>query len=598
MTEQRDGVDWAGLKHAYGLADDVPQLLRAMEDLDEDVRAEALDGLGSSLCHQETVYSGTAPAVPRLGRLAVHGPGHRKEVLWLLVAIAGGNGRRVDTEAVRRAIAEVLPSLLGLVTDEDPGVRQSMVWLIASCGEGALPLMPLLRARLATERSADVRADVVTALGLLDVSEPTRTERGRALLSAPEPEVRLAAATDLLRTADVPFPAHVVECALEAYDAQRHVTLHRGPWPERYRPLDQRLLDDPDAALSAVARGMPLAQSITDTWRDRERDVLPWLVKEAEHAHQLYAIARAGAALEDGDPAPWLVPFLEAPDAGVRVAAVVAAVRFRVPDAIGRVLSLLDELPEDPGTAQAVRAAVEVFGEEARPVAARIAERPRGAWTGVLAHFPDLAARCLGELVGCVPDSASALAALGPDAGPSAERALLDAARQGSAAAAFAYAQVSGDHSVAVEHIRAGLDGDSWRWWLRDAGRLGSAGTELVPQLGRRLSSPSRDTRAAAAAAIWRITGRTTDALAALSDQLACSESFYEPQMESLRALTEMGRLPRQARPVVERLAWSPRRVAAAGLFDDGTPHPDDEARVLAKKLLAAAADHVRAEAE
>ncbi|MFD7439872.1 hypothetical protein [Streptomyces sp. NPDC059909] len=590
MTEQEqfDGVDWAGLAHAYGSAEDVPELLRAMEDPDEDVRDEALDELVSSLCHQGTVYPGTAPAVPRLGRLALHGPGHRQQLLWLLGGIADGSGTRADTEAARRAIAEVLPSLLGLVTDEDPGVRQAMVWLIASCGEGALPLMPLLRARLESERNADVRADVVTALGLLDVSEAARTKRGRALLSGPGPEVRLAAATDLLRTAEVPFPAQLVECALEAYEA-RPTALHRGPWPEHYRPLDERLLDDPDAALRAVARGVPLAQRIIDTWRDRERDVLPWLVKDAEHAYQLYAIARAGAALEGGDPAPWLIPFLESPDRGLRAAAAVAAVRLRVPDAIGRVLALMDELPEDSGTAHAVLAAVEVFGAEARPVAARAAERPRGEWAAALAHFPDLAARCLGELIGCVPDSAVALAALGRDAGPAAERALLAAAHEGSAAAAFAYARVTGDHSVAVELVRSELNGDRPLWWLLDAGRLGPAGAELVPLLERRLPSPSRDTRAAAAAAIWRITGRTTDTLAPPADQLARSEGFYQLEMESLRALTEMGRLPRHARPAVERLALSPRRIAAAGPFDDGTPHPDDEARALARKLLATA---------
>ncbi|MGW7365288.1 hypothetical protein ACWGI8_18055 [Streptomyces sp. NPDC054841] len=589
MMERLDEVDWAGLTHAYGPADDVPELLRAAGDAEEGVRDEALDELVSSLCHQGTVYSSTAPAVPFLGRLALHGPGHRVELLWLIGAIADGNGNRNDLAAVRRAIAEVVPSLLGLVVDEARGVRRAMVWLIAACGEGALPLMPLLRARLASEQDTEVRADLVTALGLLDVSEGARTERGRALLSDPEPEVRLAAANDLLRTAETPFPAQLVECAVEAY-AARPVSLGRGPWPDPFQPLDERLLDDPDAALRAVARGMPfLAHGITERWRDRERDVLPWLVKEAEHAYQLYEIARVGSALAGGEHMPWLVPFLESSDDDIRAAAAVVAVRLRVPDAVGRVLRLMDELPEHSGTANAVAAAVEVFGAVAEPVAARVAERPRAEWIGVLAHFPRLAVRCLGELVRAVPDSADVLAALGPDAGPDARRALLAAAHEGDVGAALAYARMTGDHSLAVDHIRAGLNGHHWLRWLGTAGLVGPAGAELLPELERRLSSPSRDTKAAAAAAIWRITGDTTDTVGPTADQLARFQHFYEPQMESLRTLTEMGRLPRQARPAVERLAWSPRRVAAADPFNDGTPHADYVARALARKLLATA---------
>ncbi|MFE3592797.1 hypothetical protein ACFXOY_35445 [Streptomyces niveus] len=98
--------------------------------------------------------------------------------MWLLHGAAEGSGP--EYREVRRAVAAALPSLLRLAADEDPAVRRAMVWTVAACEDASLPLLPLLRARLAEERDADVRADLVTALGLLDVSPETGGARTRA----------------------------------------------------------------------------------------------------------------------------------------------------------------------------------------------------------------------------------------------------------------------------------------------------------------------------------------------------------------------------------------------------------------------------------
>ncbi|MGW7312380.1 hypothetical protein [Streptomyces sp. NPDC054854] len=166
MLDGIDDIDWAELEHAYGRADDVPDLLRAAGSADARVREEASDELHSSLCHQGTVYSATAAAVPFLARLVKDGPGHRLPLLWLLHGAADGTGR--EHRRVRRAVAAALPALLGLTADEDREVRRAMVWIVAACEEASLPLLPLLRARMEEEGDAEVRADLVTALGLLD----------------------------------------------------------------------------------------------------------------------------------------------------------------------------------------------------------------------------------------------------------------------------------------------------------------------------------------------------------------------------------------------------------------------------------------------
>ncbi|MFB6952316.1 HEAT repeat domain-containing protein, partial [Streptomyces niveus] len=190
MLEGIDDIDWPALTHAYGPADDISALLRAAGSPDAALRDPALDELNSSLCHQGSIYPATAAAVPFIARLALEGPGDRLRLMWLLHGAAEGSGP--EYREVRRAVAVALPSLLGLAADEDPAVRRALVWTVAVCEDASLPLLPLLRARLAEERDAEVRADLVTALGLLDVSPETGGARARALLAAPEPPVRRA----------------------------------------------------------------------------------------------------------------------------------------------------------------------------------------------------------------------------------------------------------------------------------------------------------------------------------------------------------------------------------------------------------------------
>ncbi|MEV0778825.1 hypothetical protein [Streptomyces sp. NPDC050428] len=534
-------------------------------------------------------FSATAAAVPFLARLALEGPGDPLRLLWLLHGAAGVTGR--EYRQVRRAVAVALPALLGLVADEDPAVRRAMVWTVAACEDASLPLLPLLRARLEEERDADVRSDLVTALGLLDVSPYTSGARARALLSAPEPPVRRAAVTDLLRTAQLPLPPALVAAAVDAHESAPADETHH-PWPDSYRPLMDRLLDDPDAALRAVERGLPLAWELTEVWRDRERDVLPWLAASAVDAEDLCRVARVGAALAGGEPAPWLAPHLTSDDPAVRVASTLAAIRLRAPGAIGLVLRLMDELPEEAATLRmtplsaggaVVAAAVEVYGAAAEPVVRRVAARPRTEWADALRDFPALAAGHVDDLVRLLP--ASAGQDLGQSAGPAAVRALR--ARAGAGDLTAALARVTGEEGPAVDIVRALPDAVGRRSAaVRVAAELGPRAAVLLPLVEERLKAPSRESRADAAAAIWRVTGRTHDTAPVIADQLARHGDPHQPYPGALRALTAMRLLPAAARPAVEHIAFSPRRVVSGSLCD-GTPHPDLAARELAWRLLA-----------
>ncbi|MFH8616831.1 hypothetical protein ACH4E8_17355 [Streptomyces sp. NPDC017979] len=53
---------WSALEHAYGPADDVPEMLLGLLDTDQSVRSQALSRLHHAVHHQNTLYSATAPA--------------------------------------------------------------------------------------------------------------------------------------------------------------------------------------------------------------------------------------------------------------------------------------------------------------------------------------------------------------------------------------------------------------------------------------------------------------------------------------------------------------------------------------------------------
>jgi hypothetical protein len=70
MFSGLDDVDWASLHHAYGTAEEVPGLLRAMTSSDAEVRERALSRFYGAVHHQGDVTSCTTATVPFLLELA------------------------------------------------------------------------------------------------------------------------------------------------------------------------------------------------------------------------------------------------------------------------------------------------------------------------------------------------------------------------------------------------------------------------------------------------------------------------------------------------------------------------------------------------
>ncbi len=190
MFDGLDDIDWEERTHAYGPADDVPDLLRSLISPDEQVRKDTLYELFGNIWHLGTVYEATIDAVPFLIELLAHPETPDKAgIASLLASIADGRGylevharpelfeaewkqilgkegkgleteqqRELDiTQRVRRAAREALPLLVPFLEDPEADVRECVAPALAVFPECAEEFLPLLEGALAREVDDHVR---------------------------------------------------------------------------------------------------------------------------------------------------------------------------------------------------------------------------------------------------------------------------------------------------------------------------------------------------------------------------------------------------------------------------------------------------------
>ncbi|MFF3598982.1 HEAT repeat domain-containing protein [Kitasatospora indigofera] len=137
-----DEIPWADLRHAYGSAEDVPVLLRALTRPGEDPeREERLDDLDAAVYHQGgAVYSAGAAAVPFLVEIAcTPGLPLRAEIVELIGRFADLQNQMRDpwrsapaAVACRAALVAGHDSLVRLLDDADTEVRTAAAALLWS----------------------------------------------------------------------------------------------------------------------------------------------------------------------------------------------------------------------------------------------------------------------------------------------------------------------------------------------------------------------------------------------------------------------------------------------------------------------------------
>ncbi|WP_200307633.1 HEAT repeat domain-containing protein, partial [Streptomyces adelaidensis] len=204
MWEGLDAVEWAGLKHNYGAAGDVPGLLRRCAGPDPDDAEDAADDLLNLLYHQGGwICPAASAALPFLLRLAaspdVRCRGTVLDTVARLASLTDIVAERFLDPAWHPAWERALPEVCALLGDPTPAIRRAAADIIGLCpspGEATLP--PLLRC-WQSESDPATRLDLVLALGRAVPREPAgdRAEEATALLrglllDSPEPQLRLA----------------------------------------------------------------------------------------------------------------------------------------------------------------------------------------------------------------------------------------------------------------------------------------------------------------------------------------------------------------------------------------------------------------------
>lgn len=613
-----DRVQWHDLTHAYGSAEDVPVLIRALYEEDQEEVEEAIYELYGNIHHQGTVYQASAPAVPFLAHAAVHVPGRRAELLMLLATLAAHEPEDVDSPhwagssvaAVCAELGRVLPDLLPCLADADGTVRRAALRVAAALAE-VLPAGPReeAEARVAGLYDGDpvpaVRADAMVALG--------RFGREVAGLDGPLPEIRLAAALLTAERCEPPYPAELVAvlAADGAVPAPRADALPWGGSTQEER-LAQLLSEDPDAGLAVAAgwiaagdldaRGSWLARQIADTWRDRERQVLDLLLTALPQ--QPDADALTGPLLAVGH---WveLVPepsadlrdvlhgYATGADDEVAERALHALVRSRDP----RAVELVVRRPSARLLAAAARhfptAAEQLTPVIRRQLAAGAAGNEGIALVLALAPLGAAARQAQPELVDCLRTRRAAIVAaeqLGANGPATAEVVELLREAAGSSdtslrsAAAVAHYRVTGDADLAVGTFEQLLTGQGEvHWFMSRLEPLGSAAAPLLPLVEPFLTAEYEWIRMSAAEAHLWITGSPDRALPILTELVGPTRVG----LKALDTLATIGRLPDELRPTLETFASSPRRLLTDSPHS-GDSHPDDELRTLARRLLAA----------
>jgi len=194
--------DWNALDHAYGTAEDVPELLANLNSPDQTTRKNALHELFGNIWHQGTVYPATVKAIPQLVALFQSADcADREMVALLLASIADGEGyysvhskleklrptyekilrdrgssiveeiaRENDyVGAIRGMAIEFMLLIEGYLNSPEPSVRESIASAMMRYAAHFPHYESLLAARVQVEKDEDVRERIES--GLTEIRE-------------------------------------------------------------------------------------------------------------------------------------------------------------------------------------------------------------------------------------------------------------------------------------------------------------------------------------------------------------------------------------------------------------------------------------------
>ncbi|MEU1283454.1 hypothetical protein [Kitasatospora sp. NPDC005856] len=602
LTTALAGLDdhpWATLSHAYGCAEDLPDLLRALAGSEDEAAEGALSELYGSILHQGTVYSASVEAVPYLARIAAAGR-RTADVLCLLGGLAESEDEwQVPEGAVRAAVAAQLSLLIPLLADPDETIRLTAAWAVGHTRDGgAAP--GALWGRRAAEEDPDVAAELLVALGRVDLS--AAAEEARALLGEETPvPLRLAAVLVCLRNE-------------ERWEAVHHTAV-LGLLPARELTVDRYSIHHEELLHTVVDT---LLERDTDADREAALDLLEAALGDPRPEVQAEALWAADHAchISRGAPAR-LLPALAPLAAQDTAASLLAKLGPLAAEAVPVLLDLAGR-PEDAAADQALAALVRIDPRRAAPLLARALERrPRARHAAgdsrapafpfdrellaavrarlavdglennetadlvhLLRRWGPRAVAGLPELCAVLPHfphAASAVAAVVAGGPPEARERAAEALRAagGPLQVARAHYDVTGEPDLLLAAATERLAAPRERAEVAQAAAdLGPAAAGLLPALLAAVSedpeptAPQLDADIATARAVWQIDGDAEEAvriLASVLDRTAGSRLWARwTVIRALRVAASLGAAGQDLILRLEALLDDPQKAAGA----------------------------------
>ena len=232
MLKGLDAIRWSELTHAYGSAEDIPEILRDLAaGLDDGYERTPLYELFGNIYHQGSVYEATAPAVPFLIEIAARSETRdRAGILQLIACIALGKPHRCGPDAYQAVVAGAEPLLGILDAERISTIGLSAAHALAQLKERRDDVRPRLHVLLAEAADDELAsAALLLLLGHIEDRSPEALDALERGLAAGGPRQR-AAVLALIRLKTVPLSA-AASAALRAHlEAAEPTDIDGLPW--------------------------------------------------------------------------------------------------------------------------------------------------------------------------------------------------------------------------------------------------------------------------------------------------------------------------------------------------------------------------------
>ena len=284
MLETLNSIPWNELEHAYGEADEIPDLIRDLASPEPEIYERALGRLWITVIHQGTVFSSTAYVVPFFCEL-LQAPDvqNKTDLLFYLAHIAHGSSyhnanirekEHRETPEMQQQIAEELrwvqatkdavsdgyATYLQVLQSSDPKLRAYAAYTLSCCQSHAVEVASAMKQHLSREEAPLARASLLLSLGLLlPNDEKTAHFFTRVLQEAEAPLIQIAAAMGCAFAMKEQTGQEVLNVLIQGYELAPEMKEQFSELPFADVDLDASISD----ALRCI--GLSIASLVTPT---------------------------------------------------------------------------------------------------------------------------------------------------------------------------------------------------------------------------------------------------------------------------------------------------------------------------------------------